>query len=198
MSTDEPTRNKKTATGASTYNQTAGRDDYTRFHHDLLTVIAGFDSGRYSPDGHDGAHGLASKARLEDRYGEVVNHGRLYPNLDTLVERGLVEKSASDRRTNIYTLTDAGLEFVRRRAQWVQGCLDGLEDLQVASAEPSTTDEGDDELPGDVDWEAVGKAAANCETVKEVADELDVPKGRARSLLVGAGLYADVSEGNRR
>ena len=118
MSTDTPTTKERTAT-----NQPP-RDDVTRFQHDLLVAIAGFDTGYYTPDKHDGAHGLALKDRLETRYGTVVNHGRLYPNLDQLIERGLVEKYESDRRTNIYELTDAGWEFLNRRAQWVLGCID--------------------------------------------------------------------------
>jgi len=37
-----------------------------------------------------------------------VNHGRLYPNLDELVDDGLLEKGEQDARTNYYALTDAG------------------------------------------------------------------------------------------
>jgi len=39
---------------------------------------------------------------------QEIHHGRLYPNLDTLVEKGLVEKGEKDRRTNVYTLTRRG------------------------------------------------------------------------------------------
>ncbi|ELZ20434.1 PadR family transcriptional regulator [Natrinema limicola JCM 13563] len=35
-------------------------------------------------------YGLAIKRELEDYYGTEVNHGRLYPNLDELVDLGLV------------------------------------------------------------------------------------------------------------
>ncbi|GGL57750.1 helix-turn-helix transcriptional regulator [Halocalculus aciditolerans] len=50
-------------------------------------------------------YGLAIKRNLEARYGTDVNHGRLYPNLDDLVDSGLLEKSALDKRTNEYVTT---------------------------------------------------------------------------------------------
>jgi len=52
-------------------------------------------------------HGLAIKAELNAYYDKEVNHGRLYPNLDTLVEAGFFEKGAADRRTNVYTFANA-------------------------------------------------------------------------------------------
>ena len=35
-------------------------------------------------------HGLAIKEEIKDYYEGEIYHGRLYPNLDTLVEKGLV------------------------------------------------------------------------------------------------------------
>jgi DNA-binding PadR family transcriptional regulator len=63
-------------------------------------------------------YGLAIKRELEEYYGEEVNHGRLYPNLDDLVERGFVEKSELDKRTNQYELTDEGLGVVLDDLEW--------------------------------------------------------------------------------
>ena len=57
--------------------------DLTGFQRDLLYVIA----GREDP------HGLAIKEELESYYEKEIHHGRLYPNLDTLVEKGLVRRS---------------------------------------------------------------------------------------------------------
>jgi len=82
--------------------------DLTGFQRDLLYAVAGLDS----------PHGLAIKSELEGYYDGEVHHGRLYPNLDTLVERGLVEKGARDRRTNYYELTDAGREALDARRAW--------------------------------------------------------------------------------
>lgn len=88
------------------YNK--GMYDLTGFQRDLLYVIAGLDD----------PHGLAIKDELEDYYEKEIHHGRLYPNLDTLVEKGLVEKSQRDRRTNEYTTTRRGTRELEARAEW--------------------------------------------------------------------------------
>jgi len=82
--------------------------DLTGFQRDLLYVINGLED----------PHGLAIKDELEDYYESEVNHGRLYPNLDTLVEKGLVEKGELDRRTNFYTLTKRGQRELDARDEW--------------------------------------------------------------------------------
>jgi DNA-binding PadR family transcriptional regulator len=91
--------------------------DLTGFQRDLLYVIAGLDE----------PHGLAIKEELEDYYETEVHHGRLYPNLDTLVEKGLVEKGQIDRRTNSYTLTSRGRREIEARREWEAEYLDDLE-----------------------------------------------------------------------
>jgi len=90
--------------------QTSGREaarELTAFQRNILTVLA--EEPRY---------GLAIKRELESYYGVEVNHGRLYPNLDDLVNEGFVEKSALDKRTNEYALTDAGVEAVLDGLEW--------------------------------------------------------------------------------
>jgi len=82
--------------------------DLTGFQRDLLYVIAGKDR----------PHGLAIKDELEDYYETEIHHGRLYPNLDTLVEKGLVEKGELDRRTNYYSLTRRGGREIEARRDW--------------------------------------------------------------------------------
>jgi PadR family transcriptional regulator PadR len=82
--------------------------DLTGFQRDLLVVIAGLDE----------PHGLAVKEELEDYYESEVNHGRLYPNLDELVTKGLVEKGQKDRRTNVYHLTQRGRRELDARQEW--------------------------------------------------------------------------------
>ena len=83
-------------------------NDLTGFQRDLLYVIAGLED----------SHGLALKDDLEDYYNKEIHHGRLYPNLDTLVNKGLVEKSQLDRRTNLYALTDRGRRELEARREW--------------------------------------------------------------------------------
>ncbi|WP_435177156.1 helix-turn-helix transcriptional regulator [Halorussus sp. AFM4] len=82
--------------------------DLTGFQRDLLYVVAGLDD----------PHGLAIKDELEDYYEKEIHHGRLYPNLDTLVDKGLVEKGQRDRRTNFYTLNNRGEREIESRREW--------------------------------------------------------------------------------
>jgi len=89
-------------------------DDLTGFQRDLLYVIAGADQ----PSGQD------VKDEVETYYNSEINHGRLYPNLDTLVNKDLVEKGQLDRRTNYYELSDQGRQAIEERRQWEQQYLD--------------------------------------------------------------------------
>ena len=82
--------------------------DLTKFQRDLLYVIAGLGQ----------PHGLAVKDELDDYYEGEIHHGRLYPNLDTLVEKGLVEKGEVDKRTNSYKLTRRGQREIQARQEW--------------------------------------------------------------------------------
>jgi len=82
--------------------------DLTGFQRDILYVIAGLEQ----------PHGLAVKDELEDYYEQEINHGRLYPNLDDLVDKGLVEKGQLDKRTNSYTLTGRSRREIAARRDW--------------------------------------------------------------------------------
>lgn len=82
--------------------------DLTAFQRDILYVVGRLEE----------PHGLAIKAQLEDYYGSEVNHGRLYPNLDTLVDEGLLEKGKKDKRTNKYGLTAQAREQLAQRREW--------------------------------------------------------------------------------
>jgi DNA-binding PadR family transcriptional regulator len=82
--------------------------DLTAFQQNILVILA-----------EEPMYGLAIKRHLEDYYGTEVNHGRLYPNLDDLVDMGLIEKSELDKRTNQYELTDLGTEAVLDRFDWM-------------------------------------------------------------------------------
>ncbi|RKD95104.1 PadR family transcriptional regulator [Halopiger aswanensis] len=82
--------------------------ELTGFQRDLLVVIAGLDQ----------PSGQTIKENIEDDAGVDINHGRLYPNLDTLVNQGLVEKGQLDRRTNYYEITADGKEALQDRESW--------------------------------------------------------------------------------
>lgn len=86
--------------------------DLTGFQRDLLLVVSGMER----PSGQD------VKTELERQLGDIT-HARLYPNLDTLVEEGFVEKGEIDRRTNSYSLTESGFEALREYQRWSQQYL---------------------------------------------------------------------------
>ncbi|NKE38033.1 PadR family transcriptional regulator [Natronococcus sp. JC468] len=83
-------------------------EDFTGFQRDLLYVI----SGANQPSGQD------IKDEIELYYSKEINHGRLYPNLDTLVNKKLVEKGELDLRTNYYAITDEGNRAIQERQEW--------------------------------------------------------------------------------
>jgi len=82
--------------------------DLTAFQKNILAVLS-----------NEARYGLAIKRELEEYYGSEINHGRLYPNLDTLVNKDLVEKSELDKRTNEYALTDEGHAAVEDNVSWL-------------------------------------------------------------------------------
>jgi DNA-binding PadR family transcriptional regulator len=93
-----------------------GMEALSTFQYDILAVL--HDEGT--------VYGLKIKRELESRhpkYDGEVNHGRLYPNLDDLVDAGYVDKSARDQRSNEYTLTDAGQGALRERIMNLGGEL---------------------------------------------------------------------------
>lgn len=77
--------------------------EYTGFQRDLLVAIADLEG-----EHDDGISGQDVRCEVESvGYGDI-NHGRLYPNLDILVEGNLVAKGEIDRRTNSYELSALG------------------------------------------------------------------------------------------
>jgi len=88
--------------------------DLTGFQRDLLYVIAGADR----------PSGQTVKDEVEKYYSSEINHGRLYPNLDTLVNKELVEKGQLDRRTNYYAITEAGRDRIDERREWEEQYVD--------------------------------------------------------------------------
>jgi DNA-binding PadR family transcriptional regulator len=96
----------------------------TGFQRDCLYVIAGLDRPK----------GLSVKDELDEYYGTEIHHGRLYPNLDEIVDKGLVEKGKMDDRTNAYSLTDRGRREIEARREW--------EDARTGEVvEPQTADD---------------------------------------------------------
>lgn len=87
--------------------------DLTGFQRDILYVIAKLEK----------PHGLQIKDELQEHYDQNIRHGRLYPNLDTLVEARLVDKGKKDERSNEYQLRNRGKRELKARLQWEVDCL---------------------------------------------------------------------------
>jgi len=89
--------------------------ELTGFQRDLLYVVAGSDQ----PSGQ-------TVRREMEQYVDNVNHGRLYPNLDVLVEHSLVEKGSQDQRTNYYEVTESGEQLLTDRLKWENQYVSGI------------------------------------------------------------------------
>lgn len=64
--------------------------ELSAFQRAILTVLA-----------EEPQYGLKIKASLEAYYRAEVNHGRLYPNLNTLFDGGYINNEPLDKRTNL-------------------------------------------------------------------------------------------------
>lgn len=89
-------------------------NDLSSFQRDLLYVIAGIEE----------PYGVTIQEELEEYYDESIFSGRLYPNLDALAEKDLIEKGEYDLRTNRYSLTDHGLRKLKAHRNWENGYLE--------------------------------------------------------------------------
>ena len=84
--------------------------DLTGFQRDLLVTIRN----------HDGKPSGQTVRRHIEQHVSSVNHGRLYPNLDALVDEGLVAKGEKDARTNYYEVTDDGHAALAEWFEWAE------------------------------------------------------------------------------
>lgn len=82
--------------------------ELTGFQRDLLFVVGGLSA----------ASGKDIKKELEETQDRKLLAGRIYSNLDTLVEHDFVQKGEIDGRTNEYEITDKGIEEIQSRYQW--------------------------------------------------------------------------------
>lgn len=82
--------------------------ELTGFQRDLLFVLSGIGT----------SNGQQLKRELQRTLDQSVLSGRIYSNLETLVEGGYVLKSERDGRTNEYRLSSRGKEVIRGRFEW--------------------------------------------------------------------------------
>lgn len=95
--------------------------ELTRFEVECLIAVAQNPMER----------GLVVRDALAEVYGEQINHGRLYPNLDALAERGLLVKHSQhqDNRSNAYEITTDGIKRLEELEARIEG---GLEQAYVS------------------------------------------------------------------
>ncbi len=101
-----------------------GLFELTSFQRDLLFIAA----EKQRPSGQE------IKEEIESTYGTEITHGRLYPNLDTLADKGYIEKGEIDRRTNFYDVNEQGMTALERRREWQNRYLDASEAETQVSA----------------------------------------------------------------
>ena len=105
--------------------------NYSKFELRILALLASHD---------DDPKGVTLKRELRSYYGKDINHGQLYPNLNGLVEDGLVAKGSKDKRTNAYSLTPEGRAVLSEEISWLTSHVDG-----VGSGWETPNDGGDEE-----------------------------------------------------
>ena len=93
----------------STYNLPT---DLTAFQTHLLCLIYQLEP----------TEGVTLQNALEELYPEEINHGRLYPSLDRMVDSGLISKQTkeSDKRRKEYTPTGRGEWVAEEYLRFVQ------------------------------------------------------------------------------
>ena len=92
--------------------------ELTGFQRDLLKAAIRLNGQSTAVSGQ------AIRRQIEQQRDQDINHGRLYPNLDVLVEAGLVKKGSVDERTNDYRSTQRAREMVRQELQSWMGVID--------------------------------------------------------------------------
>jgi len=112
--------------------QDSDTQNYTElsgFQRDALAAAYNINS-----QSEETAYGLAIRDRLEDAGYARITHGRLYKNLDQLVEAGALEKAIdeSDGRSNHYTPTKRGIEFLEAYVTTLATQLDFQAEIDLA------------------------------------------------------------------
>ncbi|MFC7229985.1 PadR family transcriptional regulator (plasmid) [Salinirubellus salinus] len=91
------------------------------FQRDLLITVAGM--GPIS--------GTEIKDHIEERWGEEVNHSRLYPNLEDLAMMNLIRiNKNTGGRHNHYSVMPMGERNITSYREWESNHLDEEEDAE--------------------------------------------------------------------
>ena len=167
---DESTTNNRCHSGAGAEADGGVRwFDLNASKRDLLVEIYQMDQ----PSGQD------IRDRMEAEHGEDVKHGRLYPNLDDLVDYGLLDKGEQNLRTNYYQITNDGRRLVEDTARYF---------ASIGATNPVAADGGREQtavdvkvLEGRVETLSKGLAATR-ESIDELKDDLEAERQERRRL----------------
>ena len=145
--------------------------DLNSSKRDLLVEIYQMDQ----PSGQDIRH------RMKAEHNEDVDHGRLYPNLDDLVDYGLIYKGEQNLRSNCYQITNDGRRLVEDTARYFAsiGATNPVD--ADGGREQTAARESDEELELRVDALSKGLAAAR-ESIDEQKDDLEAERQERRRL----------------
>ena len=75
----------------------------------------------------DDPYGLEIGREVEQYSSLNLNNGRLYQNLNTLAEKGLINKKQKDDRTILYMITPDAKEIIENRQKWENRKLEEAE-----------------------------------------------------------------------
>lgn len=116
-------------------------EENTQLQIEILAALMGLE-GKH-------ASGQEIKDRLTGTALPSLNHGRLYPNIDGLVENGYVSKGELDGRTNWHELTDDGKRVLRSQIAILCELMGGdpevvLKELGLEHGPGADSDSGSD------------------------------------------------------
>lgn len=88
--------------------------ELTGFQRDLLFVLSGIGIST----------GQQLKRELQRKLDQPILSGRIYDNLEVVIEKRYVHKSERDGRTNEYRITGRGQEVIQTRLDWERRQVD--------------------------------------------------------------------------
>jgi len=141
--------------------------DLNSSKRDLLVEIYQMDQ----PSGQD------IRGRMKAEHNEDVDHGRLYPNLNDLVDLGLLDKGEQNLRSNYYQITNDGQRLVEDTIRYFESI--GVTSRVAGDGGREQTAVDVAELDLRVDAHSKGLEAVR-ESIDELKDDLEAERQERR------------------
>ena len=141
--------------------------DLNNSKRDLLVEIYQMDQ----PSGQD------IRGRMKAEHNEDVDHGRLYPNLNDLVDLGLLDKGEQNLRSNYYQITNDGQRLVEDTIRYFESI--GVTSRVAGDGGREQTAVDVAELDLRVDAHSKGLEAVR-ESIDELKDDLEAERQERR------------------